>query len=580
MDNRILLIDYMPLTILGNGLLNESMLKTGKFFVECILQKADTENANGRIYPKLILEREAERYIKSVIIENRAFGELDHPECHDPATKILTETGWKYISEISDSEIVATINPDNMNLEYHQINRKIEKFYEGDMLQMKHASFDALVTPNHKFMVNTTTNKTTQTFVDAINLNTAHLIPKRSNWVGTDLEFFPLTYDFWNNKKQQYETVTEYIPTSIFMELLGWYITEGWVSTIGYNVNISQTKKETKKEIISLLEKLPYVWYRRTKNDKVGTDDHYDETFNVVSKALWVYLKKLGKSTDKYIPSEVKNLSIKYLQILLDTLIKGDGSGETEYYTISKQLADDVSEIMIKCGYSASITENIPDKVYYKVCNKETLEEEIIHNIYYYTKNKSDTFELVEKINIPGDKIFYNVRKKSSNYYHVADMDIETINYSGMVYCVDVPNHTFIAMRNGKQFISGNSTVVNIQKASHTVEKLWWDGNNLCGKLEILNTPSGNIARTILEAGKTLGISSRGLGSVKQLTEDNTVQVQEDFELICFDLVSAPSTTGAYLRTLNESKDYGVQEQHIKKYFFINKIINDILIGA
>ena len=117
-----------------------------------------------------------------------------------------------------------------------------------------------------------------------------------------------------------------------------------------------------------------------------------------------------------------------------------------------------------------------------------------------------------------------------------------------------------------------DNQVVNIRNASHTVNRLWWNGNDLMGELEILDTPSGNIVRNILMAGKTLGISSRGLGSIKQVNE-NTVEVQDDFELICWDFVSNPSTQGAFMRPINE----GVIGTNLDKYFAVNKCITDIL---
>jgi hypothetical protein len=102
-----------------------------------------------------------------------------------------------------------------------------------------------------------------------------------------------------------------------------------------------------------------------------------------------------------------------------------------------------------------------------------------------------------------------------------------------------------------------------------------WDGDGLVGTVEVLGTPAGNILKELFKAGIKLGISSRGLGSVKNLGE-NTVQVQDDFELIAFDFVSNPSTHGAFLKPVNESKQSGLLTQE-NKYVQINKLITDIL---
>jgi len=91
-----------------------------------------------------------------------------------------------------------------------------------------------------------------------------------------------------------------------------------------------------------------------------------------------------------------------------------------------------------------------------------------------------------------------------------------------------------------------DSSVVNLRNVSHNVLECDWQGNDVVGKVEILPTPSGNILKNLLGAGIRLGISSRGLGSVKEINE-NTVEVQDDFELIGWDFVSNPSTQGAFM---------------------------------
>ena len=116
------------------------------------------------------------------------------------------------------------------------------------------------------------------------------------------------------------------------------------------------------------------------------------------------------------------------------------------------------------------------------------------------------------------------------------------------------------------------SPVVSLKNASHIVKDLYWNGNDLMGKVELLNTPAGNIVKEIIKAGHTIGISSRGTGSVQQ-TNEGYLEVQPDFELVCWDFVSNPSTHGAFMNpvSLNESK------QIIDKYNRVHSIINDIL---
>lgn len=117
------------------------------------------------------------------------------------------------------------------------------------------------------------------------------------------------------------------------------------------------------------------------------------------------------------------------------------------------------------------------------------------------------------------------------------------------------------------------SSIINLNNVSHIITKVWWEGNDVMGELELLNTPSGKIAQEIVLAGIPLGISSRGMGSVKQLGE--TVEVQDDFELLCWDLVSVPSTPGAYM-SLAEGKT----QQSSKDYSKVNGLITEIICNA
>ena len=99
------------------------------------------------------------------------------------------------------------------------------------------------------------------------------------------------------------------------------------------------------------------------------------------------------------------------------------------------------------------------------------------------------------------------------------------------------------------------SSLIDLDRASHIITETWWDGNRLIGKLKLLTSPAylkdgiiscvGDMAANLLRQGVTLGISSRGVGSLKKVGEYN--EVQDDFELVCFDLVSSPSTPGSYL---------------------------------
>jgi hypothetical protein len=115
------------------------------------------------------------------------------------------------------------------------------------------------------------------------------------------------------------------------------------------------------------------------------------------------------------------------------------------------------------------------------------------------------------------------------------------------------------------------SSVVNLKNVSHNITDTWWDGDNVMGKIEILPTPSGNILKSLIDSGITVGVSSRGMGSLKPMGE--VQEVQDDFELLCWDFVSTPSNPGSYMQLVKEGLDFSSKNQYEK----LNSIIYEIL---
>jgi len=167
----------------------------------------------------------------------------------------------------------------------------------------------------------------------------------------------------------------------------------------------------------------------------------------------------------------------------------------------------------------------------------------------------------------------------------------EAKNQNGRVYPREILQRE--AKKYAKEFIKERramgeldhpeSSVVNLQNVSHNVKDMHWEGDNLLGTVEVLSTPSGNILKELFKSGIKLGISSRGMGSVETVNEDDgdqVTQVQPDFELIAFDFVSNPSTHGAFMYPMNESVD---KNQPVGRtcgeYCKVESIINDIMRG-
>ena len=115
-------------------------------------------------------------------------------------------------------------------------------------------------------------------------------------------------------------------------------------------------------------------------------------------------------------------------------------------------------------------------------------------------------------------------------------------------------------------------SVINLKNASHMVTDVWMEKNSVMGKVQVLDTPSGNILRGLVNSGAQLGISSRGMGSVSE-AQGQTI-VEDDFQLICFDFVSEPSTPGAFM--MKEAKDLSTPNI-FTKVDRINRLLNEVL---
>ena len=155
--------------------------------------------------------------------------------------------------------------------------------------------------------------------------------------------------------------------------------------------------------------------------------------------------------------------------------------------------------------------------------------------------------------------------------------EAETQNGNGRIYPMktlqrEVKNYQKVIneRRSLGELDHPDDSVINLKNASHLITKVWWDGDAVMGKARVLDTPSGNVLKSLVNSGVSLGISSRGLGSV---TEANgRTMVEDDFQLICFDFVSEPSTTGAFMNL-----EEGIEKRIFSKADRINRALNSVL---
>ena len=158
----------------------------------------------------------------------------------------------------------------------------------------------------------------------------------------------------------------------------------------------------------------------------------------------------------------------------------------------------------------------------------------------------------------------------------------DTLNQNGRIYPKSVLERE---MMNYQKFIKENralgecdhpdTSVIELKNVSHIVREAHLEGDDVVGTIELLETPAGKILQNLVEAGVTLGISSRGVGST--INESGNQIVQDDFQLICFDMVSEPSTPGAFMLSEGKSVSTADLDKHFNSTDKIDRIFNDIL---
>lgn len=545
---------YISMSDENNKSLNETINVNGEwnvphpFIVSAVFQKFGIKNANGRIYPEHILKREVEKY-QQRIRDRRAAG-----ECYTPDVLVLTKTGWKEMANIVEGEEVLTLNVETNNIEIQKVVRKIEYDYDGDMIRIKNRNFNDLVTPNHGYPLYR--NNEFKGFYTAEEIHNKtikgqhhYYIPKRGNWVekGEDFYIIKGCKNLSNAALRIYPYAIDdlKIPMSTFMKFMGIYLSEGDYGKY-HDVRIHQKKENICEEIEELLQELglKYSIYQFKSGKKV---------FKILDPRLKKYVEQFGNCYTKYIPVDIKNQSKENLRILYDWFVKGDGRSRgkglnkrnektDDVFSTSKQLLLDLNEIQLKIGYSGNV--HYDERNYDRYFGERIIKAENQHTLYYSFRSLTNGIYLDERM-----------------------MKTEKEYYKGKVMCIEVPNHTFYVMSNGKCHWSKNCDhpehgTIALDRISHNIIELHWVGRTLVGKLEIntshgfrkygICSTLGDMAANMLMNGYRLGVSSRAMGSVEKDRMGNLV-VGNDLELLCWDIVYDPSTPLAYIDQSEEA---------------------------
>lgn len=329
----------------------------------------------------------------------------DNYDCFDEETEILSQRGWLPFTELSDDDLVATLNPEGHAFEWQKPTQRVEYPFDGEMVTIKNSSVDIKVTPNHRFYVRSTKGNYSFKRADDPCLGN-WMIPNSCVWKGST----PHTFMGYNPRD--------------FSCFLGLFLSEG--STFSnhkcYRIIISQTKPSVRTEIQRLLDSmgLNYVAH------KTG--------FNIEDKELYDYLSPLGNQQERYVPREILEWGKIELHLLFEYLVLGDGARTATgiyYYSTSKKLIDCVQEIVTKLGHGSDIR---------------------------VKQQKSST---IGGRQITPIHTLYSLRVRGSKYRRLCGASntsyIGREHYKGNVHCVSVPNQIIKVRRRGSEFWSGNS---------------------------------------------------------------------------------------------------------------------------
>jgi len=401
--------------------------------------------------------------------------------CYTPEHEVLTEDGWIPIKELVERRLkvkVATLNPETGELEYHYPIGYYKFRYKGKMLLIEGKRVSLCVTPNHRLYVSylgKVNGKVTwkpYKFIEAKDIG-KHGITRdgkgrfkptgttrgyclkfkaSAKWSCSNVEYFTLPsikriYRVPLRSDVTYTEIYEEIIPEKKINIVDWLRFFGiWLAEGTAAYYTVDTKRRYYAYLVAVynndLKKLRIIkrWFDRVCKQigvkcRVEISEHSSRVV-CHSKQLYEYLSQFGKSRQRYIPKEIKMLPPELLKELLFAMILGDGSNYewyeredggieivpkrgnyVEYSTFSKRLADDVQEIALKCGYSATVVKQ---------------------------KTKKDTYY---QVNIHFRNIDPCVTRRC----------IKWIDYDGYVYCIEVPNHLIYVRRNGKPVWCGNS---------------------------------------------------------------------------------------------------------------------------
>lgn len=377
--------------------------------------------------------------------------------CYDVDTEVLTKGGWKYFKDLSYDDEIATLNETNNKLEYHKPTDIISYKYNGKMYHLENRGVSLMVTPNHNLYIskgsyyNGSKNNYKRTYpFELCTPDKYYLKDKRfkkgCDWDGR-IESETYTISGYTKVRdycrREYHNPDIIVNLHDFVKFLGYYIAEGCSSITNEDnfnrgeISIGRDRSEYKKELIDKL--IINIGFTPRDATNYNRDDNSGCTkFYSVVLARWLIDNCGHMAWNKKVPDFIKQLPTEYIEEFLEYLYLGDGykaPTSNILYTTSKQLSDDVQELLLKAGYCFRFTNYGIRK-----SNDSRRDIHAKHECYGINWLKTNYVE-----------IEMSKAKQSKSYVE------EWIDYNDYVYCVTVPNHIVYVRRNGKGVWCGNS---------------------------------------------------------------------------------------------------------------------------
>ena len=347
--------------------------------------------------------------------------------CFDDQTEIMTRRGFKKFKELLHGEDVATLNQATHEWEWQQPTAYTDERYAGDLIHFGGGDtgrYDLMVTPNHRMYCSRPhigPRWDGWQFVPAADIKArSWQLYRGCEWVGESVASISIPMATGKPKSSRLRNLDSFDPGD-FMELVGWYLSEGTLSKANQQVQICQNQGGNYERIVALAKRLGFNPYR-APNRVV-----------ITSKQLFEYVEPLGCSDQKHIPSNLKVLSQPLLHRLLEGYWLGDGNSfeDGRFHsasTVSAKLMADLVEVLMKCGYAATASWS-PGAIGHSIGDGKPIQTAKPKWQLSVSRSTTPTIE-TEPTLVP---------------------------YMGRVYCVTVPNGVILVKRHGKICWSGNS---------------------------------------------------------------------------------------------------------------------------